>query len=108
MSGRFGALVLAVVALLALTPAAGIGHPTQPLDRDHDTIDNPQDNCPDDYNRDQVDTDRDGQPGGSTAVNEGGDACDTDDDGGYRRRPGRQLLAHPEPGPAGHRLRRGG
>ena len=81
MARRAWAVLLAAVALgAAAAPGDGLGHPTQPLDRDHDTINNPDDNCPDDFNRDQVDTDHDGTPGGSSAVNEGGDACDTDDD----------------------------
>ena len=39
-------------------------------DRDNDTIVNASDNCPDTPNRDQLDTDSDGE----------GDLCDDDDD----------------------------
>jgi hypothetical protein len=62
-------------------PAAGpVPAPAHPSDSatdpDHDNINSTpapppgNDNCPDDYNNDQLDTDRDGQ----------GDACDVDDD----------------------------
>lgn len=78
---RIALALLAALAVVLAVSAGATAHPTNVLDRDHDTIDNPQDNCPDDYNRDQLDTDRDGRAGGSTEATEGGDACDTDDDG---------------------------
>lgn len=64
-------------ATVSLPPA--LAHPSDSaLDPDHDGYNSTpsapgqpgDDNCPDDYNNDQLDTDRDGQ----------GDACDTDDD----------------------------
>lgn len=74
------AALLAAAVLLgfgALSGAVGgvaLAHPQDSaLDGDHDTINSPpvgDDNCPDDANRDQLDTDGDTQ----------GDACDTDDD----------------------------
>ena len=68
---------------ILLANADGTGNPSQlttfsssnptfghRLDRDHDCVDDSSDNCPLNYNPDQLDTDNDGQ----------GNACDADDD----------------------------
>lgn len=83
---RRGTAALVLVLGLALAgpgpgPAAGPAHaPAHPSDNatdpDHDNVNSTpvpppgNDNCPDDFNYDQLDTDRDGE----------GDACDVDDD----------------------------
>jgi hypothetical protein len=82
----------ALAAWLAMSLAAGWAqaHPSSPADRDHDNVQNQNDNCPDAYNPKQEDVDRDwvsngGLPATGTpadpATNTGGDACDIDDDG---------------------------
>jgi len=81
-------LIAACAALLCGAPAVAVGHPSDPLDRDHDSVRNQNDNCPDTYNPNQLDTDHDAQtgtgaPGGTPfdpPSTTGGDACDVDDD----------------------------
>lgn len=60
---------LAVVAAATLLACAGVasGHPTNPLDVDHDLLTNDYDNCPSNYNPKQQDNDQDSVPK-STAV----------------------------------------
>ena len=85
--------LLALIAALALG-AVAVAHPLDPADLDHDQLQNPFDNCPENYNPKQQDNDKDsvsidilgtpnypapGQPGHG-GPKTGGDACDADDD----------------------------
>jgi hypothetical protein len=81
-------VIAAAAALLCGAPAVAVGHPTDPLDRDHDSIRNQDDNCPDTHNPNQLDSDHDAQTGTGAPSGtpfdppstSGGDACDVDDD----------------------------